>query len=154
MHIRLAHKNDIEQLIRMRWDFTNEYSNTKIEEDQYQEFHLECKSFLEDILEGDGWFVWIAESNGRILSHIYIELISKVPRPGKKTSPFTYMTNVYTAPDHRGKGIGSRLLKNIEEWAKTNEYEFIIVWPSEWSVDFYERNGYKHCKEPMELITE
>ncbi|MNP46328.1 Acetyltransferase (GNAT) family protein [compost metagenome] len=64
------------------------------------------------------------------------------------------MTNVYTVPDHRGKGIGSRLLKNIEEWAKTNEYEFIIVWPSEWSVDFYERNGYKHCKEPMELITE
>lgn len=152
MNIRLAHTNDIDQLIRMRWDFTNEYSETNIEEDKYASFYVECKQFLEAALEGNTWFVWVAEDNGRIVSHVYIELIDKVPRPGRITHPFAYMTNVYTLPEYRGQGIGSKLLEQIKAWSIKNEYEFIIVWPSEWSIDFYERNGYKHCKEPMELM--
>jgi len=83
-----------------------------------------------------------------------LELIQKVPRPGRTTHPFIYMTNVYTLPEHRGQGLGSKLLKEIEAWSREKEYEFIIVWPSDWSIEFYERNGYKLCKEPMELILE
>ncbi|WP_315971114.1 GNAT family N-acetyltransferase [Paenibacillus thiaminolyticus] len=71
-----------------------------------------------------------------------------IPRPGRKTNPFTYMTNVYTLPEHRGKGLGSQMLRQIERWSRKNEFEFIIFWPSEWSIEFYERNGYKHVKNP------
>ncbi|OBR68941.1 acetyltransferase [Paenibacillus oryzae] len=154
MIIRLANNNDFDQLIRMRWDFTNEYNEHKIEENQYNDFYLECMSFLTEAINNNKWFIWVADLDGQIISHIYIELIFKVPRPGRKTNPFTYMTNVYTLPEHRGKGIGSQLLKEIEVWAKINKYEFIIVWPSERSIEFYERNGYKHCNEPMELMLE
>ncbi len=154
MNIRLAINDDIDQLIRMRWDFTNEYNKNKIEENQYEYFYMECKSFLLDAISSNRWFVWVADSDGQILSHVYIELINKVPRPGRKTNPFTYMTNVYTLPEHRGNGIGSQILNAIEVWSRQNEYEFIIVWPSEWSTEFYERNGYKQCKEPMELVLE
>ncbi|WP_374019090.1 GNAT family N-acetyltransferase [Paenibacillus thiaminolyticus] len=64
------------------------------------------------------------------------------------------MTNVYTLPEHRGKGLGSQSLKQVERWSRKNEFEFIIVWPSEWSIEFYERNGYKLSKEHMELMLE
>lgn len=152
MNIRLATQEDFDQLIRMRWDFTNEYKEIPIGEDQYDDFYLECKSFLAEAIESNRWFIWVAEENGQILSHVYLEIINKVPRPGRKTNPFTYMTNVYTLPAHRGKGIGGQILRRIEVWSKQNEYEFIIVWPSDWSVEFYERNGYKPCKEAMELM--
>jgi GNAT superfamily N-acetyltransferase len=98
--------------------------------------------------------VWVAELDGLIVSHIYLEKIYKVPRPGRITHPFIYMTNVYTIPEYRGKGIGSKLIKEIEEWSRKQEFEFIIVWPSDWSVEFYQRNGYKHCSEPVELVLE
>ena len=52
-------------------------------------------------------------------------------------------------PDYRGKGIGSKLISKINEWAKENKYEFIIVWPSDEGLILQE-NGYQHCKEPME----
>lgn len=154
MILRLANHNDIDQLIRMRWDFTNEYIENKIAEDQFPNFYLECKSFLTDAFKSNNWFIWVAGMDGQIVSHIYIELIHKVPRPGRVTNPFTYMTNVYTLPEHRGKGIGSQLLKEIEVWAKQKRYEFIIVWPSDWSIEFYERNGYKPIGEAMELKLE
>ncbi|WP_338080684.1 GNAT family N-acetyltransferase [Cohnella luojiensis] len=50
----------------------------------------------------------VAETNGVIASRIYIQLIDKVPRPGRVTYPFAYMTNVYTDPDYRSRGIGVR----------------------------------------------
>lgn len=62
------------------------------------------------------------------------------------------MTNVYTIPEIRGEGIGSQLIAKVNEWSKEQKNEFIIVWPSETSIDFYKRNGYKHCKEPMEFM--
>ncbi|WP_225229305.1 GNAT family N-acetyltransferase [Paenibacillus gallinarum] len=149
--IRTANKEDIDQLIRLRWDYTMEYDvEGKLKNENYDIFYNECRAFLLNIFQSRKWYVWIAEEDGIIVSNIYIELIHKVPRPGRITNPFAYMTNVYTKPDYRGKGIGSNLISQINDWAKESKYEFIIVWPSDEGVDFYKRNGYQHCKEPME----
>ncbi|WP_226087439.1 GNAT family N-acetyltransferase [Mesobacillus sp. S13] len=150
MQIRLAKKTDIDQLIKMRWDFTLEDYPEMGEGVEYGSFGNECREFLETAIRSGKWFVWVAENNGEIVSHIYIELIQKVPRPGRTTNPFAYMTNVYTIPGHRGKGIGSKLLSCINDWAEENKFEFIIVWPSDAGIEFYRRNGYTHSKEPME----
>ncbi|PQP80735.1 GNAT family N-acetyltransferase [Paenibacillus sp. PCH8] len=153
MQIRLAEKSDVESLIQMRLDFTIEYNlNLKMTNRLYQEYYSEINDFLINAIESNQWFIWVAEVEEKIVSHIFLELINKVPRPGKKTNPFVYMTNVYTLPSHRGKGIGSKLLDGIKEWSISNKYEFIIVWPSDTSIDFYKKNEYKHCKEPMEMM--
>jgi GNAT superfamily N-acetyltransferase len=149
VQIRLAVEKDIDQLIRMRYDFTLEYSPDIVAD--YEQFYLECKVFLQDAITGARWFIWIAEVDEKIVSHIYIELIDKVPRPGRITYPFGYVTNVYTLPQFRSKGIGSKISKSTEEWVRVNHLEFLIVWPSDEGVAFYERNGYVKAAEAMEL---
>ncbi|MEO7399084.1 MAG: GNAT family N-acetyltransferase, partial [Ilumatobacteraceae bacterium] len=62
-----------------------------------------------------------------------------------------YMTNVYTAPDCRGQGIGSELLAQVTSWAHDNDLEMIIVWPSDRSVPFYARKGFAPSLEVNEL---
>ncbi|PYZ93389.1 GNAT family N-acetyltransferase [Salipaludibacillus keqinensis] len=154
MNIRLAEEKDISQLIKMRWDFTLEDDETgQIKETSFVEFEKECRDFLENALKNDQWFIWVAEEHGKIVSHIYIELIQKVPRPGRITYPFAYMTNVFTVKEYRNKGVGSRLLAEINQWAEEQKYEFIIVWPSEDSVSYYKKNGYVHGSEAMEFIS-
>ena len=153
MNIRLAESKDIVQLIQMRWDFTIEDNQTNnFDESDFKVFKKECQEFLEKALNSETWFIWVAEENSNIVSHIYIEIIQKVPRPGRITYPFAYMTNVYTVKEFRNKGIGSRLITSINEWVEREKYEFIIVWPSDESIDYYLKNGYKHCKEPMEFF--
>ncbi|PPA71013.1 GNAT family N-acetyltransferase [Jeotgalibacillus proteolyticus] len=151
MIIRLAETKDINQLIQMRWDTTIEFDESKKDE-SYEEFERECQAFLEDALNSKLWFIWVAEDQGKIVSHIYIELIQKVPRPGRITHPFAFMTNVYTIPEYRNQGIGSRVLSTLNKWIQENNYEFVIVWPSDESINYYKRNGYVHCKEPMEYF--
>lgn len=149
LKIRLAQPQDVDQLVRMRWDFTYEH-NPNIDA-AYEDFQVECSAFHQSAMNSDKWFIWVAEVDSRIVSHVYIELIDKVPRPGRITYPFAYMTSVYTIPEYRSKGIGGQLLKRIEEWGRENKHEFIIVWPSEDAIPFYARYGYKHCAEPMEI---
>lgn len=61
------------------------------------------------------------------------------------------MTNVYTIKEFRNKGIGSKLLLTVNEWTKEKRYEFIIVWASDDSINYYKNNGYAHCIEPGQL---
>lgn len=152
MKIRKAREEDVDTLILMRWEFTFEHQPGV--QDDYELFAAECRVFLEQALRSDRWHIWVAETDGVIASHMYVQLIDKVPRPGRITYPFAYMTNVYTDPAYRSRGIGSQLLKAIREWVTENKFEFIIVWPSDEAVPFYLRNGYKHCTEPMELFLE
>jgi GNAT superfamily N-acetyltransferase len=155
MNIRLAAESDIESLIKMRLDFTLEHNTAlSITENIYEEYYREIKEFLVEAISSDKWFMWVAEEDELIVSHIFLELINKVPRPGRKTNPFVYMTNVYTLPDYRGHGIGSRLLQRIEEWSRQNKFEFIIVWPSDEGIAFYRKNKYAPSTEPMELMLE
>jgi GNAT superfamily N-acetyltransferase len=149
MNIRKAAEGDIDALILMRWEFTLEHQPGV--SDDFVFFATECRAFLEEAIRGERWHIWIAEVDGVIASHMYIQLIDKVPRPGRITYPFAYMTNVYTDPEYRSRGIGSQLLQTIREWAAASKYEFIIVWPSEESREFYSRNGYTLCNDPMEL---
>ncbi|MED4015124.1 GNAT family N-acetyltransferase [Sutcliffiella cohnii] len=151
MKIRLAQTKDIKQLIQMRWDFTIEHDESK-RNSSYEDFEKECHSFLEGAINGNQWFIWVVEEDEKVVSHIYIELIQKVPRPGRVTYPFAYMTNVYTVPAYRGKGVGSELLSYINKWIEENNYEFVIVWPSDEAINYYKKNGYKHCTEPMEYF--
>ncbi|SES18101.1 Predicted N-acetyltransferase YhbS [Gracilibacillus ureilyticus] len=151
MIIRLAEEKDMEQLTKMRWDFTMEYDVSK-KGASYTDFETECHSFLKSVIKNNQWYIWVAEDNKEIVSHIYINLVQKVPRPGRVTYPFAYMTNVYTTPAYRNKGIGSRVLSTINRWAKENNIEFVIVWPSEEGTNYYKKNGYQHCTEPMEYF--
>jgi GNAT superfamily N-acetyltransferase len=45
-------------------------------------------------------------------------------------------------PAYRGRGIGSELLRHVQAWAKAQDLEFLIVWPSEASESYYARAGF------------
>ena len=102
MIIRIATKEDMDQLIQMRWDFTLEDDlEGKLQNETYSDFYEECYEFLLNAFQSDIWSIWVAEEDSMVVSNIYIELIHKVPRSGRVTHPFAYMTNVYTKPDYQ-----------------------------------------------------
>lgn len=149
--VRLAQTKDIDTLTRMRFDFSREYDDS-ISNDAYDEFAGRCSAFLQKAIADDSnWKVWVAEVDGRVVANMFVQIVEKVPRPGvDASSPFGYVTNVYTHPDYRGQGIGSQIHGEIARWAAENRLDFLIVWPSDNSVEFYARNGFARCKEAME----
>jgi len=148
-NIRLATLDDVNELVQMRWDFSEDERNQSSV--SFEEFYNICSDFLIKSIEGEDWYIWVAEVEKRVVSHMYLQIIHKVPRPGKSLDPrFGYVTNVYTRPKFRNQGFGSQIQIAMEKWSKENDIEFLIVWPSNESVSFYTRNGFSLCEEAME----
>ena len=151
--IRRAAVADVDELVAMRRDFTfeDEASRTRTSR---PEFEAECRDFLTDAISSSNWDIWVAEVGGQIVSHVYVALIDKVPRPVRGYRRIAYMTNVYTRPPHRASGIGGRLVERAQEAARERDVELMIVWPSEESIAFYKRHGFREASSDEPLIWE
>ena len=149
MLYRIATEQDLTQLSYLRWDFRMEGGEIPIV--SKEEFIAACTSFLKHSLESDYHVYWIAEENGEVISQIFVHKIDMVPRPCKIHDQFGYVTNNYTKPAYRNKGIGSELMKRVVQWAKDEDLELLIVYPSEEAVAFYERAGFYSENDVMEL---
>lgn len=150
MNFRIAQKSDFEQLANLRWDFRMESDEEKAAMSK-EKFIERCVEFFEKKADGNHHFYWIAEEEGEIISQIFVHTIDMIPRPCKIEDQFGYITNNYTKPEYRSRGIGTKLLKKVIEWAKSEDLELLIVYPSERAQKFYERSGFKMENEVMEL---
>ena len=134
-------ERDLPALAEMRWNFRTEDSpdTPRTSKDA---FIAACTGFLRRGLEMGNWVYWIAERDGTMVSHIFVQRIAKVPKPNRLHEEYGYVTNVYTRPAYRRQGIGSELLRRVQAWAKEQDLEMLIVWPGGNAVPFYEREGF------------
>lgn len=150
-HLRLATEADTGELARLRWDFSPD--EVAASGQSFAEFEAAFRAFWLNALASGNWAAWVAEESGRLVATLWVQVIHKVPRPGRFAghNRYGYVTNVYTEPEFRGRGIGSQLLARTIAWAGSEELEFLVLWPSEESVSFYERAGFGRSPDALEL---
>lgn len=67
---------------------------------------------------------------------------------GENYSGWFYLTDLFVEKEYRSKGLGSKLLKSIEEQAVTIGIKHIWLWTSGYkALKFYHRQGYKKFTE-------
>lgn len=147
---REATLSDLDELVSLRWEFRTESDevNPKL---QKAEFILECRNFLVEGLRNKSWTYWIAEENGKIISHAFVQTIPMIPNPNRIQDKWGYVTNCYTRPEFRSKGIGSSLMEVLIQWARTIDLELLIVWPSDESLSYYKRLGFSEKNDILQL---
>ena len=146
---RMAAEADVDELAQMRWDFRLEEAPGATVHDKAS-FLQACAAFLRQGLYEQRWTYWVAQQDSQIVSHIYIQRVPKVPKPNRLDDALGYITNVYTRPAYRGQGIGTQLMARVLQWAREHDLESLIVWPSETSVGFYERAGFRDKTDMLE----
>ncbi len=114
-----------------------------------QDFVPRMTNVVRKSIESGDSVVWIAEDNGLLVSITWVKIMVKVPWPDPFNARWAYVTNVYSRPTHRGLGIGTRLMKLLQEWATEQGFEFLILWPSEKSVAWYRRLGFREDPEVL-----
>lgn len=142
--IRRATERDVATLARLRREFTLE--NGPIPSPR-EDFDSAFEKIVSSGLNDGRWTVWIADVEGEIVSHAFIGLIDKIPRPSREHRWLGYLTNVYTKPAFRSRGLGGLVLEAAKEWAVEEDVEFLVVWPSEESVGFYHCHGFTGSEE-------
>ena len=143
---RIATLGDVPELATARWEFRAEAGETPLESETA--FAVRYEAFLKDSLDSGRWTFWIAEAaNGTIVAHMAVCVVQSIPRPSRMTDQWGYLTDCFTRPAFRNRGIGRDLLARVAEWARELDLEMLIVWPSEKSDDFYARAGFGPAAE-------
>ena len=151
MQIRMARYRDFVQLAEMKWQHCAE------DDTDYNESNLSgadksvfIKEFIDFLSKNEGYKIFVACDGDTVASAMFVYLIPKIPKPNGKSKYIAYLTNVYTQKEYRNKKIGTELLKYIKEQLVKEECELLFVWPSDKSVNWYGKNGFRSENEIMQ----
>ncbi len=141
---RLATNADVPELAAMRWEFGMESAQAEglVPTHDRETLVQTCIAFLRRELASGRWGIWVAVADGQIVSHIYVQVMIKVPKINRLVNHDGYVTNVYTRPAYRNQGIGAELMRHAVDWAAEQDLATLYVWPSAESIPFYKRTGF------------
>jgi GNAT superfamily N-acetyltransferase len=148
VEIRSAVSADADRLAELRWEFR--VARAPARED-HGAFVSRCAAWMREALTSNTrWRAWVAVSDGVIVGQTWLQTIEKMPNPVAERECHGYVSNVFVQPAFRG-GAGAPLLQAVLAWAKANHFDRVILWPSPKSVTLYERQGFSHRGDVMEL---
>lgn len=148
MELRMAQEKDYMQIAEMKWLHCEEddadYNTSNLVGADKDKFLAEFMQFLKEHKE---YKIFVACDNDVVISSMFVYVIPKTPKPNRKQKYISYLTNVYTLKEYRNKKIGTELLTYVKEYLAKEDCELIFVWPSENSINWYERNDFKQENE-------
>lgn len=94
---------------------------------------------------------WIAEENNQIIATAAIAFIDFPPTYTNKNGRKGYITNMYTEPTSRGKGIATGMLDRLVNEAKERNIHKICLVASKLGRPVYKKYGFQDTDEWLEL---
>lgn len=144
--IDLASMDDVPDLARLRWELYVEQEGPREELDAYTDRFV---GFALQALSTDRWRAWVARGTAGPVAAMWLQTVPRVPVPGKHAGPIGYLTNVYVRPEHRDRGLGTRMLERVLAWCREQGYSCVITWPAARSRPFYRRSGFDRPDDPF-----
>jgi ribosomal protein S18 acetylase RimI-like enzyme len=77
----------------------------------------------------------------------FVALVDRVPKPGDLERHHGDIQSVYLAPEHRGRGLGSQLVRLLLDLAAAGGCDRTEVHSGRRAVPFYERAGFEHDQQ-------
>jgi len=139
IEIREATPADAATLAELRWEFRAGREPAVESRDAFVE---RCAAWMRTQIEaGFPWRAWVAEEERRVVGHVWLHTIDKVPNPNGDRERHAYLSNLYVTPASRG-GTGTRLLETALEWAAAHGVDHVVLWPTAQSRTLYARHGF------------
>lgn len=126
--IRKIQEADLGAMLAIVNDAAQAYRGV-IPADQWREPYMPPDELEKEI--ADGVIFWVAEEDGRLLGVMGIQDKGEV----------ALVRHAYVAPAMQRKGVGTRLLRHVEDL--TGKPVLIGTWAdASWAIEFYRRNGF------------
>ena len=147
---RMATRADLPQIADLRWRLRVD-DQPLSDRGAYDRFVTDFIRICAEEWRPGEMVHWIAANGEHVLAVMSIAIVRKLPSPENLRGRWGYISNSYVLPEARDAGVGRQLLTAIEAWARAEDLELLLVWPSERAYPFYERAGFRRYPDPLVL---
>lgn len=134
MKILKADKTDLEEILKVQ------YAAFQREAEEYHDYNIEPLTQTVPVLEKEYetfTFLKMVNEEGRIIGSIR----------GHVENGTSYIGKTFIHPDYQGKGLGTRLIRTLEQKNTAPRYEINASIRCPQNIRLYERLGYTRFKE-------
>jgi GNAT superfamily N-acetyltransferase len=140
---RMATREDVTALGQLRHSWTTELG-VAAEDPRF------AATFAEWLAQQQGHRTfWIAEEQGHPVGMVNLLTIDRMPRPGRPTSRWGFLGNLYVVPDHRLTGVGTQLVTALLATAAQRGLARVLVHPNEGSLPFWRSSAFVEASDLM-----
>ncbi len=144
---RSATLEDVNQLVNLRFMMIGE-TNGIDPNQRTPEFEKLIRDYFLESLSNKNYFGSVAEVDGLLVSNNGLVLYRKPPSFKGTTGIVGYVTNVYTIPEFRNRGIANELMKLLVAYAKNAGASKIHLGTTDEGRRLYEKQGFKDVTFP------
>ncbi len=133
--IREADVNDVDDTVHVVNESNYRAYRDIIPKEFFKHPVVDCNTILKDMVK---MRLYVYEVNGRIVGVAALH-----PKPDERIGIIRW---VYVHPEHQRRGIGTALMKHIEEIARRLNLKKLCLVTHEkayWTIKFYEKLGYR-----------
>jgi GNAT superfamily N-acetyltransferase len=148
---RRATSIDFDALIDCRMRFLDEPLRPQNKEEK-EKMRKSLERYFSETLPTKNLIAWLAEHEGRIVGTGYLVVWRILGRyRGLETGELGYILNMYTVPEARRNGIGTRLLQELIREAKSRGLKHLHLHASKEGMSIYRKAGFTEPLMP-ELV--
>lgn len=144
---RKATPKDIPELIKFKIFLLDEL-NENINKDNLEKLKIELEKFFTEYIETDKFISWLVEYDGEIIATSGLILWRVPPRYDCLHGRYGYISNMYTVPKARKKGISTELIKRLIEEAKILNIDILNLHATKDGIQMYRRFGFTDPIDP------
>ncbi|MBB5226682.1 N-acetyltransferase [Treponema ruminis] len=143
--------NEIDEIIRCRMEFIREDMGPQTSEMEAT-IQAQLQEYLTNHLNRD-CYVFAAVEDGRIISVAFLLIQEKPANSGFPHGRVGNIMNVYTVPEKRRQGIAGNIIKQIMDFGKTQNLDFIELKAAPMGYPLYKKLGFEDaCNRCKEMI--
>lgn len=148
--IRLATLEDVDELIALRTDFLKEVGNFKAGADA-GELGAAMREYLARKMPAGEFLAWVAVAGGAVVATSGVTIFERPPNGANPAGLEAYLSNMYTVPAWRGRGVGTALVATVVAHLKTTGVRRIWLHATEQGRPVYAKAGFVPDETAMEL---
>ncbi|NMM63013.1 GNAT family N-acetyltransferase [Clostridium sp. P21] len=146
--IRTATINDIDNLVKLRIQLLKE-AKKNIENYNWEKYSQVLKCYYNENLLNGKIAAFLDEENENIVAVSIMCFYNICPSLFNLDGKKALITDMYTVPKYRNKGIANKLLINIMEYAKKLGYKKVTLNSTDDGRKLYEKYGFKDVTGEM-----
>lgn len=138
---RRAAIEDIDKLIDLRIEFLHE-ALKKSKDTPEESLRKSLVIYFNKHMRNDTFIAWFALENKEIIATSGLSFYTVPPCFSNQTGEVAYIMNMYTKPNYRRKGIGTKLFLKLIKEAETREIKKIVLHATDDGRFLYEKYGF------------